>query len=61
MSPHRTRANPAALTMTVAALALGAGAAAGFKYVAATMRENEAAQRRADSLYVSVDRSGGGI
>jgi hypothetical protein len=47
--------------MTVAALALGAGAAAGFKYVAATMRENEAAQRRADSLYVSVDRSGGGV
>lgn len=49
--------------MTVAALALGAGAAAaGFKYVAATMRENEAAQRRrTDSLYVSVDRSGGGV
>jgi len=36
------------------------GTGAGIKYVATTMRENELAQK-SSGLYVSVDRSGGGI
>ncbi|KAK4454334.1 hypothetical protein QBC34DRAFT_157092 [Podospora aff. communis PSN243] len=46
-------------TLTLAAVAL-VGTGAAFKYVATTMRENELAQR-SSGLYVSVDRSGGGI
>lgn len=45
-------------------IALGfavAGLGLGFKHMATTMRENEAAQKNAGGRYVSVDRSGGGI
>ncbi|KAK0641607.1 hypothetical protein B0T16DRAFT_461650 [Cercophora newfieldiana] len=46
-------------TLTLAGLAL-VGTGLAFKHVATAMRENEAAQKNS-GLYVSVDRSGGGI
>ena len=46
-------------TLTLVGLAL-VGTGVGIKYVATTMRENELAQKNS-GLYVSVDRSGGGI
>ncbi|KAK4107917.1 hypothetical protein N656DRAFT_784671 [Canariomyces notabilis] len=48
--------------LTFAGLAL-AGAGLGFRHVAATLRDNELAQKNsaARNFYVSVDRSGGGI
>ncbi|KAK4134342.1 hypothetical protein BT67DRAFT_316192 [Trichocladium antarcticum] len=47
--------------LTIAGLAL-AGACLGFKHVSKTLHENEQAQKNAArNLYVSVDRSGGGV
>ncbi|KAK4463718.1 hypothetical protein QBC42DRAFT_172891, partial [Cladorrhinum samala] len=48
--------------LTVVGLAL-AGTALGFQHFSTTLRENELRQKRsaASHLYVSVDRSGGGI
>ncbi|KAK3990123.1 hypothetical protein QBC44DRAFT_369445 [Cladorrhinum sp. PSN332] len=44
--------------LTLAGLAI-AGAAFGFQHFSTTLRENELRQKK--SLYVSVDRSGGGV
>lgn len=46
---------PALVILATAAV----GFAAGFRYKAARYKKNEAAQK--DGLYVSVDRSGGGV
>ncbi|KAK4231366.1 hypothetical protein QBC38DRAFT_246863 [Podospora fimiseda] len=45
--------------LTLAGLAI-AGTALGFQHFSATLRENELRQKN-NPLYVSVDRSGGGI
>ncbi|KAK1759345.1 hypothetical protein QBC47DRAFT_371684 [Echria macrotheca] len=47
-------------TLTLVTLAALAATGASFRYVARNMRENELAQK-SSGLYVSVDRSGGGI
>ncbi|KAK4193836.1 hypothetical protein QBC35DRAFT_7570 [Podospora australis] len=46
--------------LAVAGLAI-AGAAYGIQHLATAFRENDAAQKRSATFYVSVDRSGGGI
>ncbi|KAK4165933.1 hypothetical protein QBC43DRAFT_287268 [Cladorrhinum sp. PSN259] len=68
--PHTTTASSPTMLrvfttrprLTIAGLAI-AGAALGFQHFSATLRENELRQKRsaASHLYVSVDRSGGGI
>ncbi|KAK0620351.1 hypothetical protein B0T14DRAFT_567106 [Immersiella caudata] len=57
----RTRPAPRgpSRTLTLAGIAL-VGTGVAFKYVATTMRDNELAQKNS-GLYVSVDRSGGGV
>ncbi|KAL1868759.1 hypothetical protein VTK73DRAFT_3511 [Phialemonium thermophilum] len=58
-SPRPLLRRPGILLFT----ALVAGSAVGLKYMASKMRENELAQKNSSSpnLYVTVDRSGGGI
>ncbi|KAK4155797.1 hypothetical protein C8A00DRAFT_13175 [Chaetomidium leptoderma] len=48
--------------LALAGLAL-VGTGLGFRHISSTYRDNEAAQKNsaAQNLYVSVDRSGGGI